>query len=145
MITTPPNAAILRAITQHPNAEVLRAVADGKPIQYRLVPSMRDEWQDWYAGSWACPTDPRGNFLWRIKPTTIDINGHEVPEPLRTRPNNGESYWLASPTYALLATEWVWVSGHPDEMHFLHGLCHATEEAALAHAEAIISFTKLEG
>ena len=134
-------------ITTHPNAAILRAIADGKDVQYRAAASLQDEWLDWRDGnSWACPADRRGNYIWRIKPNTININGHAVPEPLRTRPTKGESYWyVATAAAGALAYKAAWGVTETSEVRFLRGLCHATEEAARAHAEALISFTKLEG
>ena len=69
---------------------------------------------------------------YRRKQRTININGYEVPEPLREIPED---------------------AGHVYEVDFYtgvkcleaalrNGFVHATKEAAELHAEALLSFTK---
>lgn len=66
---------------EHPQAHILRAIADGKQIQLRPR-NTKESWADDLLiniiNALAC-----GGNLWefRIKPSTININGHEVPEP----------------------------------------------------------------
>lgn len=84
---------------------------------------------------------------YRRKPRTININGYEVPEPMREAPDDGTWVWVASP-------------GHPDGVNHYRvsrymgfdtadrwaalGLMHTTREAAEAHAKALLSFTQRE-
>ena len=76
-------------MTPHPQAEILRAIADGEEIQ-----AFYDRgWHD---------TVPRSAVQYlggdmyplRIKTKVININGIEVPEPMREMPPEGTSvYW----------------------------------------------------
>lgn len=84
--------------------------------------------------------------LFEIVPKTIDINGFEVPAPLRTAPRIGETYW----TFELyrgvtsIISYYTWDNDPGDKRIFKLGLVHSTREAAELHAEALLSFTKRE-
>ena len=78
-----------------------------------------------------------GNHI-RRKPHTITINGIEVPEPIREAPEMNTPYYLtdASDRHLVIDTSW---EGSPIEHSWLNrGLCHLTEDAAKAHARALI-------
>lgn len=73
----------------HPQAEILRAIADGEDIEA------------FYDGGWhyvkpVSAIKYLGGDMYplRIKPKVININGIEVPEPMREMPPEGISvYW----------------------------------------------------
>jgi len=128
--------------TEHPYAQVLRWIADGETLE-RI-----------YCGAWH-PVDEKvslgliqteviGPGEFRLKPRTININGHEVPEPIREAPAMGTEYWTAG--FALVGDMGTlhWEGDSVDSEHLRHGLCHATREAAEAHARALLSFTTQE-
>lgn len=126
--------------TPHPAAHLLRAIADGEQMQV-LLSCAPDEWRD---------TDPMHALhvaatspcaVMRVKPRVIYINGHEVPEPLRVAPEIGTRYWHAA-LYAPYSTRWDGDS--LDCESFALGICHATEAAAVAHADALLSFTRTD-
>ena len=77
---------------------------------------------------------------WKVKSKTININGYEVPEPMRVEPNIGETYYIA-----YLPDDRVNVfkfqNGGIDSRWFKQGLLHKTREAAELHLEALLSFT----
>lgn len=77
---------------------------------------------------------------YRLKPSFIDINGHQVPEPVRLPLEGGDLYWVACATYG--AAEFKWDDYHRDELWFESGLIHLTKEAAEAHIAALLSFTQ---
>lgn len=79
------------------------------------------------------------------KPTTININGYEVPEPVRSPLERGKTYWIpAIMFYNQMYDNHVW-GGDSFDVYFLNrGLIHLTEEAASKHAEALLSFTRIE-
>lgn len=82
---------------------------------------------------------------YRRKPRTIMINGHEVPEPLRLMPKDGDDYFIAETDYDLDPdTPYEWESDEVDIYRFNAGLIHATKEAAIAHAKALLSFTEIK-
>jgi len=81
-------------------------------------------------------------FKYRRKPRTININGHEVPEPLREEPANGQS--LYSPAFFNSESFQVtyWHATRVQQDWLSQGLFHLTREAAELHAKALLSFTK---
>jgi hypothetical protein len=83
---------------------------------------------------------------YRRKPRTIIINGHEVPEPLRVKPEIGSVYYVACVSSG--SESWFcvkWFHDEIDNTRFDAGMCHATKEAAIAHAKALLSFTQKGG
>ena len=128
-------------MTPHPQAEILRAIADGEEIEA------------FYGGEWhgvvpmtALRYTYDGDIPLRIKPKVININGIEVPEPMREMPPEGTSvYWPGfGPESGDTHTESADVGYYPDILPDLlrKGLLHLTEEAAAIHANALLSFTR---
>lgn len=81
---------------------------------------------------------------YRQTPKTININGHEVPEPMREKPEINSKYWIPS----ALSEDWVdwfsYIDNNFGNRLLDKGLCHATKEAAIAHAKALFSFTEIK-
>lgn len=80
----------------------------------------------------------------RIKPKTININGHEVPEPVREPLENGQEYYFQEITAEYLVDTSCWGDTSCDKFLLNSGLIHLTREAAEAHAKALLSFTQVE-
>jgi len=77
-------------------------------------------------------------------PKVIMINGVAVPEPMRVEPSSKQPYWLVDVTLTGGWSEEAW-DGTSTELGWLvNGLCHATRKAAIAHAEALLSFSSSE-
>lgn len=73
---------------------------------------------------------------------TISINGFEVPEPLREAPEYATAYWTIDYHEAAFPVQW---SNRVGERKWLaDGICHLTREAAKAHSEALLSFTRVK-
>jgi hypothetical protein len=125
---------------EHKHAAILRAIADGKAVQARL--SGCKTWTTADPVELAtCNPLAQPFYEWRIKPKTININGHEVPAPLAYLENGAEYF-----TFSIF--EGVPTSEHHcnryqelGENHCRMGIAHATQEAAEAHARALLSFT----
>ena len=79
------------------------------------------------------------DFEYRRKPKTITVNGIEVPEPIREEPKVGEKYFLVSITALTLVTRNSWANDAYDTQWLNKGLLHFTEEAAIAHAKALLA------
>ena len=78
---------------------------------------------------------------WRILPKTIIINGIEVPEPVRKPLDNNQKYYLVDILNSSVYSSW-WGNSYKD-YHWLNcGLIHLTEEAAIIHRDALLSFTQ---
>ena len=84
-------------------------------------------------------------FEYRRKSSVIVINGIEVPEPMREKPERDTAYFTP-----YIATGFANVMGNIFEYYTIDndrlnaGLCHLTREAAELHAKALLSFTKKE-
>jgi hypothetical protein len=80
---------------------------------------------------------------YRRKPKTININGFEVPEPMREAPKQGTEYCIP---YLLGQPEThCWYGSSIDKSLLKAGLVHATYEAADLHSKALRSFTEVWG
>lgn len=134
--------------TGHPHAELMAQYAEDaktctepwKLWQKRVAP--QDAWVD-------CALHPAWtkDIEYRRRPRTIQIGDREVPEPLREAPAYGTRYWVPDlfrkTTDA--ANPMMWDSGKSDRLWLARGLVHLTEEAAQAHAEALIALSAKGG
>ena len=75
---------------------------------------------------------------YRRKPKTIRIGERDVPEPMRVAPAMGSTYYIVDYSYAEHNAYHHWQNDEYDNIMLQSGLCHATEKAAIAHAEALI-------
>ncbi|RAX25363.1 hypothetical protein DQ401_16905 [Morganella morganii] len=77
---------------------------------------------------------------YRLKPSFIDINGHQVPEPVREPLEDDQEYWIADIRYAVSVFNWE--NNDADNRWLERGIIHLTKEAAEAHSVAMLSFTQ---
>lgn len=111
-----------------------------RPTAYRVIAADKDGFLWDEHGNQLLNTD----LTWTKPVTTIKINGHDVPAPERVAPPKGTNYWVPS---LLSATEprvlYPWCDECLDKLYLSRGLVHLTEEAAVAHAKALLSFTEV--
>lgn len=109
---------------------VAQAAINGEPV----------EWFCTHANVWRPKSDTYFHLgtKYRIKPRTIKVNGFDVPEPMRTKPENDTDYYIPYPIASRMCTEVTWASDSNDERWLLLGICHATADAAVAHAKAML-------
>jgi len=80
---------------------------------------------------------------YRRKIKTININGFDVPEPIREVPRVGTTYYYANTVAILYLNKPLTWAGNAVDMELLRrGVCHLTKEAAEIHAKALVSFTE---
>ena len=80
---------------------------------------------------------------YRKKPKTVNINGYEVPEPLRVQPADGTVCYYPDTLYvAVEKTTYRNADGSFHTPVLKAGLLHLSSEAAKLHLEALLSFTK---
>ena len=101
-------------------------------------------WVRYAFGDWLDTTTPMFSELviYRAKPApapTIIVNGIEVPEPVREALEVGQRYWLADPTSITFHKKTYWGDDDIDIRILNRGLIHLTEEAAVAHAKAMLA------
>lgn len=107
-------------------------------------PAARWEFQSAYTdGKWtSLPADhPQWDerAFYRRKPRTHMVNGFEVPEPMREAPIDGTLVWLSAPHIDDYCASLTWSEGRDWNRRYLaRGLVHATKEAAVANAKAMI-------
>ena len=128
---------------KHKYHVILNALAEGEEIQYLLHPSS-SYWKTLPAECFirAMVNGDLGSpELYRVKPKTMNINGYEFPEPVRTKLNDGDTYYIPD----VLSYDFYISDGWSDtgqDLKFLNlGLIHLTKEAAIQHAKALLSFT----
>lgn len=80
---------------------------------------------------------------YRRKPKTININGFEVPEPVREPLKLGQKYYI--PSFDELSENGVdrlyWRGDKFDNIYLKNGMIHVEEGNAILHKEALLSFT----
>ncbi len=115
--------------------EILQGLLDGKEIEV------------YNNGTWCDFTHFKTplNHLYndeklRIKPRTIIVNGVEVPEPMKVKPENDTQYYTAAPNPGLPL---IWFNDGCDNEYLTAGICHSTPEAAVLHWEAMIKPSKI--
>jgi hypothetical protein len=79
---------------------------------------------------------------YRRKPRTININGFEVPEPVREPLGIDVHYYIPYLGGPSLAVDTVWWNDDCDTNRLKSGIVHLTKEAAMIHAKALLSFTQ---
>lgn len=122
----------------HPHADLIMEYA--KIAQHDAEPWKHFEY---YAAVGWVECSPLMSFNetveYRLKPLTININGFEVPEPLRHEPSDGTDYYVLDMSEV---SEMKWTSDVSEYQWLKAGIIHLTREAAEKHLEALLSFTK---
>ena len=112
---------------------IVQAAADGEQCQYNSRKDGSGEWFD---------MTKCGMFMhemkYRIKPRTIKVNGFDVPEPMREAPKKGTEYFVAHLGASHMHGRATWNDDGIDLCYLQRGICHATKEAAIAHANAML-------
>ncbi|WP_026470077.1 hypothetical protein [Alkanindiges illinoisensis] len=125
------------------HAEYLKAWADGQEVEVK-----RDEhgscWRDVPKTASLSAFESDMNEF-RIKPKTININGFEVPEPVRKPLDSGCEYWYVNHACEHGYGADNWDSNKFHRIRLRNGAVHLTQEAAELHARALLSFTAKQG
>lgn len=126
----------------HPHADLMAKAAEIAKTDkewYRHFEFKTCVMSSWSQLVWASCFDP--NVQYRLRPSFIDINGHQVPEPVRELPDNDDLLWIADITQPT-AAQLMWTSHQSDILMLDRGILHLTKEAAEAHIAALLSFTQ---
>ncbi len=108
-------------------------------------------WDRWeylaveHSNTWLkCESHPLWQFAmeYRRKPRTININGFEVPEPVREPLKTDTDYYYPHFGSSSLICDSVWWHDDCDARRLKSGIIHLTKEAAAIHAKALLSFTQ---
>jgi hypothetical protein len=126
-------------MSEHIHAEVLRALADGRAVQ---------SWESG-EGGWQTETPEtlkqfnpisNPNMKWRVKPDTHFINGIECSAPIRVKPEEDTSVFVAAVSIAELYFTLQWRDALTNTRWLERGLLHLTKEAAIENANAMLAF-----
>lgn len=133
---------------KNPYHTTLVAIAEGKRIEWHGL-GIHAEWivQDsaQVLRDIACRRDLPERY--RVAPEIININGFKVAGPLREAPAVGSMYYVAN--LGVLGDEdfyqgpYQWTGDQVDGFTLAAGIVHTTAQAAKAHSEALLSFTKV--
>ena len=110
-------------------------------------PWERWQWRD-EEGEWVDFEDDGVRPGWyadtqyRRKPKTININGIEVPEPVRHRLDPKVEFFIPELNVEKLYVRSFWSNHAKDYIWLQRGIIHLTAEAAEIHAKALLSFTE---
>ena len=128
--------------TKHKYADILIAIANGEQIEGK---NEKDQWcvVDSNIVLYGIYSTGKVDLDIRVKPKTININGHEVPEPVKVKPEIGDLYYSVSFTDLDNLFLSTFHDSYTDNLLFNKGIMHLTAEAAQKHAEALFSFTKV--
>ena len=127
--------------TGHPHAENMKLYAED-------AMTTNEPWKLWEVcmhGEWSSLlTNPAWNAdrQYQRKPRTININGFEVPSPIRNPLKDGEVCYIVNLTenraYCV-----IWCNTASFYRQWLKsGIIHSTKEAAEIHLKALLSFTQ---
>lgn len=83
------------------------------------------------------------DYEYRIRPNTIRIGEYDVPEPLREMPAWGTTYYVVDTVTPKSPRKYTWVGDTADIGWFNLGILHSTRDAAVLHAEALLSLTEV--
>ena len=110
-----------------------------KPIGYEITGKNGKGWPMWRGG---VLTDKPEKLTWtKPKAPPLNINGHVVRAPEREPLPNGTTYYVPDLCDGG-AEDYEWDNDEVDHRLLRSGLIHLTEEAATAHAQALISLSK---
>ncbi|WP_156730744.1 hypothetical protein [Morganella psychrotolerans] len=94
----------------------------------------------WSQLVWASCFDP--NVQYRLKPRFIDINGHQVPEPVRVQLGYGTWFYVPSTDCVEMMAKIKWTGDEYCEHYLRSGIIHTNSAAAICHTIALLSFTQ---
>lgn len=133
--------------SKHVHAELMAQYAEdamrtNKPWQlweFKQIVDVDQTWSDWTE----CKCSPEWCEYrkYRRKPKFININGYNVPEPLREEPAMGTDYFVVS-TSNPTPQEFAWSGYSAERQKLKAGVIHLTKENAQIHLDALLSFTR---
>lgn len=124
----------------HPHAELAKLYAEDMAETEKA----EERWEFNGGNGWhPCLFHPTWDkdYQYRRKPHFIEINGHQVPEPVRSRLQDNEIYYYPVVSLRDLFYESSWEGDERDLNRLRAGIIHLSREAAITHAKALLSFT----
>ncbi len=133
--------------SKHVHAELMALYAEdamktNKPWQlweFKQIVDVDQTWSDWTE----CKCSPEWCEYrkYRRKPKFININGYNVPEPIREEPAKRTKCFVVN-TSNDIPQEDTWDGYSIDKQKLKQGIIHLTKENAQIHLDALLSFTR---
>lgn len=105
-----------------------------KKTQSRCIYSGKYNGRAWHITEWYMHC----SVISEVKSNTINVNGFEVPEPVREPLKDGDTYYFPSVGSGQLSVTSLWVGCAAADIRLNRGLIHLTKENAIAHAKAML-------
>lgn len=127
-------------MTAHPNAHVLAQLAEiaktnDKPWERLEMKNIAGDW----VGCDAYNALLHPGVVYRIKPTTVTIDGVELEGPLREVPESVSTVWLLFDTTGMSSLAYNFVMEMPEHRQWLkEGRIFATKEARDKYQNALV-------
>lgn len=109
-----------------------RFIEEAQSLMHRAVASKTDS-------GMRCILESMSKLL---EPPTIYINGHAVPTPCRTDPEQMATYYTVCPTLSNYCSKSRWTGDEVEYALLKRGLIHLDQESAEKHGRALVSLTK---
>lgn len=117
--------------------EVKMAWARGEVVQCKNEGGL---WSDWGYDNELVLVLP--STEWRVKPSTVSINGFDVPSGVQRIAKDMGLVFVADPTLSSLFFTLDVNEINPELfVWYVRGLIHESKESAIAHSKALLSFT----
>ena len=84
------------------------------------------------------------DWEYRQIPKTIQIGIHQIPEPMREKPEMYSTYYFIRLDVKGGYLRDVWANEVTDNRRLEAGICQATESGIIAHAKALFSFSEVK-
>ena len=125
----------------HPHADLMAKAAE--------IAKTDKEWYSQFqrliGGEWQTPIVGfvfQPEIKYRLKPRYIDINGHQVPEPVREPLEYGTWFYVPSTDCVEMMAKIKWTGDEYCEHYLRSGIIHTNSAAAICHTVALLSFTQ---
>jgi hypothetical protein len=114
--------------------QAIQATLDGEALEYL---NSIDGWKPVTHTCWCDlkTLDSLSHQRLAMKPVEMITRTITYPKPESEPLTVGQMYWCVCD---LEARSFPWLGSHVDTRYLLHGLIHLTQEAATAHAKALI-------
>ena len=124
--------------------------ADNMMLYAKQAAECDEPWKLWkgedsHGNVFDLQTHPQwlNDYEYRQIPKTININGHEVPEPMREKPELGTEYYFITSSEKDGTRKDIWCGADDDINRMNNGVCHLTRDNCIAHAKALFSFSEV--
>ena len=118
--------------------EAYQAILDGKKVEYRHP---RLNWTILKPTRLKLSKLLEPEYQFRLHQEVVTIGDVSFIKPESEPLEDGDEYWVVTPTYLGYATSFLWYGDQFDKLALARGFVHSSKENAVAHAEALIKLS----